>query len=55
MKTFTVELTHEEIEQLAIWHKECERRFAEMREYTYANLHKNRIYLFDGIKNSADF
>jgi hypothetical protein len=52
---FDVKLTKEEIQHLAVWHKECELRFAEMREYQMADEAKQRTYIFEGIKNSSNF
>lgn len=50
-----VPLTHAEIDQLASWHRECEKRLAEMREYEMANAHKDRTYLFEGLQKSAAY
>ena len=55
MITFEVELTRDEIAQLANWHKACEQRCAEIREYTMADEHKQRTYLFVGLQNTAKY
>lgn len=52
---FELELTKDEITQLATWHKECELRFVGMREYQMADEHKQRLYLFEGLKNTGKF
>ena len=56
-KEFSIEvsLTKGEIVQLATWHRECESRLAEMREYEMAEKHKDRCYLFDGLQKTGAF
>jgi hypothetical protein len=50
-----VQLTRSEIDTLAIWHKDCELKCAEIREYELAAEHKNRNYIFLGLKNSGPY
>lgn len=55
MNTIKIDLTSSEIEQLAVWHRECEQRCVDMREYTLANEHKGRSCLFEGLKKTGRF
>lgn len=48
-----VELTREEIDALEAYHRRCENNFAEMREYESAQKHKERNYLFSGLKKTG--
>jgi hypothetical protein len=52
---FDVDLTREEIAHLAEWHKECETRCAQMREYGLAEAHKQRQYLFAGLMKTGKY
>lgn len=48
-----VDLNRSEIDKLVEFHRECEMRFVQMREYGLAQEHRERNYLFEGLQKTA--